>query len=380
MLSHHHPDKLNALADRLLSAEVTIDRLPVVMGFDAFVDESIRIVGQRHSPESYQPMPTIADFGAWANAATGQSGLREFVCEQVTAGGCTVNMGDGIATLGFPLTAFSGVGAPPHPVFADFIAKCEAVHSLGMDPGRAIVTEFDDGKLMFCSFSHFANFTPAYLREQFADGVFRTACEQASGIALTSWSVYPYMTECWKFLVEEVLAGRSHRPHFFFDLADPASRTADALVEMLDALKGFESIGRVALSVNGNEANQIARALKIDEPGSDAKSWERLANEIRMRAEISETSIHLIDSATTATTELVTTVSGPYCIKPKRSVGAGDRFNAGFFAGLLLGLNPADRLRLGNASSGYFVRRAESASWSQLIQFLREWAADAIVS
>ncbi|MCM2369106.1 carbohydrate kinase family protein [Aporhodopirellula aestuarii] len=380
MLSHHHQDKLNALADRLLSADVTIDRLPVVMGFDAFVDESIRIVGQRHSPESYLPMPTIADFGAWANAATGQSGLREFVCEQVTAGGCTVNMGDGIATLGFPLTAFSGVGAPPHPVFADFIAKCEAVDSLGMDPGRAIVTEFDDGKLMFCSFSHFANFTPSYLRKKFADGVFRTACEQASGIALTSWSVYPYMTQCWKYLVEEVLAGMSHRPHFFFDLADPASRTADALVEMLDALKGFESIGRVTLSVNGNEANQIARALKIEEAGSDAKSWERLANEIRMRAEISETSIHLIDSATTATTEMVTTVSGPYCIKPKRSVGAGDRFNSGFFAGLLLELNPADRLRLGNASSGYFVRRAESASWPQLIQFLREWAADAIVS
>lgn len=64
-----------------------------------------------------------------------------------------------------------------------------------MEPGRAIVTEFDDGKLMFCAFNHFAGFTPEYLGEQFADGALFAACQQAQGIALTSWSVYPYMTD-----------------------------------------------------------------------------------------------------------------------------------------------------------------------------------------
>ncbi|EMI56866.1 PfkB family carbohydrate kinase [Rhodopirellula sallentina] len=374
MKNQEHYNACETLADFLAERESTLHDLPVVMGFDAFVDESIRIVGQRHSPESYQPMPTIADFGAWAAAATGRSGLREFVCEEVTAGGCTVNMGDGIATMGIPLVAFSGVGNPPHSVFHDFMQKCEVVYSLGMDPGRAIVTEFDDGKLMFCAVSHFANVTPNYLREQFADGVFRAACERASGIAFTSWSVYPYMTQCWNFLVEEVFAGMTHRPHFFFDLADPASRTTESLVEMVHSLEGFETVGRATLSVNGNEANQIGRAFGWPEGGQSAETWEQLANRIREEAGISEVSIHLVDSATSATPDELQTVGGPFCVKPKRSVGAGDRFNAGYLAGLLLDLNVADRLRLGCASSGFLVRQGKSASWQELIEFLRRWA------
>jgi hypothetical protein len=87
-------------------------------------------VGERISPESYQAMPTISDFGVWANAAAGHSGMREFICDEIKAGGCTVNMGDGISSLGFPLTAFSGVGTPSHPVFDEFISKCQSVHSL----------------------------------------------------------------------------------------------------------------------------------------------------------------------------------------------------------------------------------------------------------
>jgi sugar/nucleoside kinase (ribokinase family) len=376
MVDEKYSQRLNSLAERLVAAECEIQLANVVIGFDAFVDESIRMVGERHSPQSYQAMRTISDFGAWATAAAGHSGLREFVCEQVTAGGCTVNTGHGIATMGFPVTAFSGVGTPPHPVFDEFIGKCRSVHPLGMEPGRAIVTEFDDGKLMFCSFSHFANFTPDYLRSQFIDGTFLAACQQAKGIAFTSWSVYPYMTDCWKFIFDEALSGISHRPHFFFDLADPASRTAADLVKMIQTLKGFERIGRVTLSVNGNEANQIARALGFEEASGDAGSLERLAGQIRDKAEISEASIHLLKCATSATADSVVTVDGPYCAKPKRSVGAGDRFNAGLLAGLLLGLEPADRLSLGCASSGYFVRAADSGSWSQLIQFLRAWAAD----
>lgn len=81
------------LAKRLVSQEDAVERTQVVMGFDAFVDESIRIVGERSSPETCQAMPTIADFGSRASAAAGHSGSREFICEATTAGGCTVNMG-----------------------------------------------------------------------------------------------------------------------------------------------------------------------------------------------------------------------------------------------------------------------------------------------
>lgn len=365
--------QLVALADRLELTERDVALANAVIGFDAFVDESIRIVGERSTPESYQAMRTISDFGDWVSRSAGLSGSREFVCEETRAGGCSVNMGDGIATVGVPLTAFSGVGSPAHPAFQDFSDKCRAVHSVGMEPGRAIVTEFDDGKLMFCSFSHFARLTPEYLHQQFADGSFRAACEDAKGIAFTSWSVYPYMTDCWRYIYQEALAGITHRPHFFFDLADPASRSTSDVVEMIEALQGFEAIGPVTLSLNGNEANQVASALGFAKAGDEPNAVQQLAGQIREHAAISEASIHLVRGATSVSNDGVVTVDGPYCEKPQRSVGAGDRFNAGIFIGLLLGLSPADRLLLGCAGSGYYVRNAASAAWPALIQFLRRW-------
>ena len=68
-----------------------------------------------------------------------------------------------------------------------------------------------------------------------------------------------------------------------------------------------------------------------------------------------------------------TAVEGPYCAKPKKSTGAGDRFNAGFCAGTLLKLPPRERLLLGCACSGYFVRQAHSATAPELADFIEQW-------
>ncbi|MDP0497595.1 MAG: PfkB family carbohydrate kinase [Verrucomicrobiota bacterium JB024] len=365
---------LAALADRLDADAAHRARLPVVAGFDAFVDERIHVVGERQSEQAFTPVATITNFAEWAARSAGRSGLREFVF-QTEAGGCTVNMGDGVATLGFPLTAFAGVGSPAHPAFAEFTGKCAAVEPLGMEPGRALVYDFADGKLMFCAFNHFSRFTPEYLREKFADGKFRAACEAASALVLTSWSVYPHMTECWRYLYEEALAGLPQRPHFFLDLADPASRPRAQLATMLDTLGGFEKLGPVTLSLNGNEANQLAQAVGLAEADESPEQLERLAGELRDRAGITTVGIHLVKSATAATAEGAATVAGPYCAKPTKSVGAGDRFNAGWLSGILLDLPLTEQLAVGCASSGFFVRHARSATWPELTAFLREWQA-----
>lgn len=190
-------------------------------------------------------------------------------------------------------------------------ARCRSVQSTGMEPGRTLVHEFQDGKLMFCSFSHFARFTPDYLAETLADGNYRKACERASAILLTSWSVYPHMTRCWKFLQEEIFSSLVHRPRFFLDLADPASRDPKGLIGMIDARAGFEKIGPTTLSLNGNEANQVARALGLAEALQDPADVERLARELRDRAQISEMGIHLAKLAAAATREGSVAVRGP---------------------------------------------------------------------
>jgi sugar/nucleoside kinase (ribokinase family) len=66
---------------------------------------------------------------------------------------------------------------------------------------------------------------------------------------------------------------------------------------------------------------------------------------------------------------------GPFCPNPRKSTGAGDRFNAGIALGLALGFNAADCLALGCAESGFFVRNARSASQRELGEFLKQWAS-----
>lgn len=361
------------LAVKLIEKGTLAVSLPVVAGFDAFLDEVVHVVGTRHSPENYTALPTIAEFGAWASASAGRSGLREFVSIDRTSGGCSVNSIDGITALGFPVDAFVGVGTPADPVFNELHAQCRSLHSLGMEPGRAMVYEFLDGKLMFCSFSHFSQYTPDYFAVVLADGNYRTACETAAGIVLTSWSVYPHMTECWRYLQREVFSHLKHRPQFFLDLADPASRSPGDLIRMIDALAGFEAVGPTSLSLNGNEANQIARALGIQQATDEPADVERLAAALRQCAGISDLGIHLIRFATCATAAGVSTVHGPYCANPRRSVGAGDRFNAGCLAGAILGFSPSERLLLGVAVSGFFVRETRSGSLDEIADFLRRW-------
>lgn len=351
---------------------------PAVTGFDAFVDESLRIVAVRHSPGRYEAVSALGDYGAWVSAAAGRSGSREFVCESILPGGCSVNLADGLATLGLQVHAFSGVGTPPHPAFRNFIEKCASVDAVGMEPGRAIVTEFQDGKLMLCGFSHFAGFTPAHLREHLDTGKFRDACERSAGIALTSWSVYPHMTECWRHLCEVTLSGLPARPHFLFDLADPASRNAADIFGMARTLADFESIGRVTLSLNGNEAGQLARHLGL--PASDPSDGNLpdLASALRDCLAVSEVCIHLIKGAACAAPDGAWTLPGPYCAHPMKSVGAGDRFNAGYLAGLMFGLPPGERLALGCACSGFFVRNARSGDVAEIARFLALWSDDAL--
>ncbi len=359
---------LNNLISEIKIKSKNISETTVVSGFDAMVDQISQVVGERTTPEKFKPMKSIDELGAWTTSCAGKSGLREALLLEETAGGCTQNMGDGIASLGFMLDVYACLGEPVHWVFESFVNKCHVFHSI-MEPGKVSCYEFDDGKIMLAYLSHFAQLTPASLSEKISDGAFLQSCKKASAIAFTSWSLFPYMTDCWKYLQSEVLSKLKHKPHIYIDLADPASRSSEDILGMLDSLKDFEVIGRTTLSLNGNEANQLACLLKIDNGSDSDQKMLNLAQQLREYCQISEVGIHLVKKAVSATSQEVKIIEGPYCENPIRTVGAGDRYNAGYIAGLLLNLNLEKRLLLGNITSGFFVTKARSASVEELLSF-----------
>ena len=102
----------------------------------------------------------------------------------------------------------------------------------------------------------------------------------------------------------------------------------------------------------------------------------KTAEEIREKLEISCVVIHPVDSAACATKEGTWWVAGPYDENPKITTGAGDHFNAGFSLARLGGLSPTACLTFATATSGFYVRTAQSPSIGQIENFLRQRETD----
>jgi sugar/nucleoside kinase (ribokinase family) len=366
---------LTKLAHIVASADPGACR--VVTGFDGFVDEMITLVGERRALDDFTPVPDICTFGAMISAAAGHSSLREIVVNDVHPGGCAVNLADGLASLGVAVDCFATLGEPMHPAYSGIAAKCQSFQSWGREPGRTLAFEFNDGKLMFSAVKQLADFTPDAVRGFLADGKFAAACSVAQVIALTDWTLYPHMTEVWKMLQREVFSKLTQRPEFFIDLVDPSSRSAADIIGVAAILRDFEPAGPLTLGLNGNEANILCRLHDLPSASPEATPQETLeqAFALRVLLGISRVVIHRIPFAVSASMEGGFVQAGPYCPNPKKSTGAGDRFNAGFCLGLAQGLGDAGCLALGCAVSGFFVRKARSASQPEMVDFIRNWAA-----
>lgn len=368
------PDVLGQLASVLRDRGQEIPRMEVVAGFDGFVDEMISVVEERSSLEKYRRVETIARFAELIAGAAGRSSLREIVLTSVDPGGCAVNFGDGIASLGVRLDVFATLGNPRHAAFDPFARKCRSCTSWGSSVGRTLALEFADGKYMLSATSQLGEFDERLMDQVLADGCFFDACQRAGLIAITNWTLYPHMTQCWRRMQRDVFARLEHRPWFFFDLVDPRSRSQADIRDMLAAMRDFEKRGRVILGVNLNEANAVAGVLGIGHADERAEAVSRQAQDIRKKLGVSQVVTHCVKIAALADEHGTSCVDGPFCPNPKKSVGAGDRFNAGFCVGQLMGLPPEQRLLLGTAASGFFVRNARSANATELARFVADWS------
>jgi len=367
-------DSLHGLAAQLKTIADKLPQCRVVAGFDGFVDEIISVVQERQGLTSWKPVPTISSFNELIAKAAGHSSLREIVINRLDAGGCAVNFGDGLARLGVHVDCFATMGTPRHSAFDDFAGVAGSCHSWGREYGRTLAFEFADGKLMYSAVAQLAEFDEKLLDVVLADGVYAKACKTAGVIALTDWTLYPHMTACWRKLQNEVYSRLTHRPYFFIDLVDPSGRSETDIREMLKALSNFEKCGKTVLGLNGNEANILCRVLGLPDKGMDPVGVKQQALALRERLGIALVLIHHLKFAVVADQEKTWTAPGPFCVAPKKSTGAGDRFNAGFCTGLLLGLELLSCLNLAAAVTGLFVRQARSATIAELIPFIENWA------
>jgi sugar/nucleoside kinase (ribokinase family) len=131
----------------------------------------------------------------------------------------------------------------------------------------------------------------------------------------------------------------------------------------------------VILGLNLKEATQVAEVLGLPDRTDREAAIEEDAAEIRRALNLACVVIHPRKAAAAATEFESSRFPGPFVQLPKISTGAGDHFNAGFCLGRILGMGLEESLCAGVASSGYYVRTAESPSALELAGFIDELPA-----
>jgi sugar/nucleoside kinase (ribokinase family) len=156
----------------------------------------------------------------------------------------------------------------------------------------------------------------------------------------------------------------------FVDLCDPEKRTKEDIRAAMQILTRFQKQVDVVLGLNLSEAVQIAGVLGHEVGGEPELTIARTAGEIRQRLGIACVVVHPRRGAAAATEKGQASFAGPFVHEPKISTGAGDHFNAGFCLGRVLGMDLEECLCTGVATSGYYVRTAESPTAAQLAEFI----------
>jgi sugar/nucleoside kinase (ribokinase family) len=357
---------------KLHAAAPTIGAVKATVGLDGFVDEIIAVVDKRHDGGRYEPVRTIEALSRKMAAAAGQSSNYELVVRQRKLGGNGPIMANALASIGVAVTYIGNLGYPTiDPVFEP-LARRAKVYSIGQ-PGHTDALEFDDGKLMFGKHETLHEVNWDNLVSRVGRERLKELMDGSQLIGMVNWTMLPHMTRIWAKMLDEVIPNAErHERRLFIDLADPEKRTHHDIMDALKLLQRFQDQVDVVLGLNLKESLEIADVLGLPGRSDPEGAIEENAKAIRKELGLACVVIHPRRGAAAALEGESATFPGPFVQQPKISTGAGDHFNAGFCLGRVLGLGLAESLCAGVATSGYYVRTAESPTITQLADFIAE--------
>ena len=367
--------------------ELKSDGRSACIGLDGFVDRILYVVDQRTGSGSYRRMETMADYGRRIVEAAGLSMNVEMVSVSTKPGGNGVIMAQAASRLGLRTTCLGAMGKESlHPVFQSMSREAELISYA--EPAQTDALEFLDGKIISSTLQSLNEVTWDSLTDAVGQDVLIRKMNEADLIALNNWTMLPGMTEIWRQMLAQIFPRLDNRRRIlFFDLADPAKRTAEDTLEAIDTIRRFNAFGGTVLSCNVREAERLRAVLALparpeacaEDPG---KAMEESCRELREKLGVSMLAVHALKNAVCCRadqggTARVWTVPGNYAPQPVLTTGGGDHFNAGVALGLLGGMEMDLAVFLGNVVSGYYVRHGESPAKDSLVQYLAQTMREA---
>lgn len=365
----------------------TLD-IPMLLGMDGFIDSMLHVVDTRTNSKEYTRIETIEAYSKRIASAAGLSTNIELVEYDTRLGGNGPNMAAALLEYGAKLSYFGTIGTPDDisPVFRNMARRCHAVYPLG-DPGLTDALEFLDGKLIIGKHSALLDLDWQRVKEAFggAEEMARVIDKNAL-LGIENWVMLPHMSSIWEGILEEVFPHLSlrtcdERPYAFFDLCDPAKRTASDISHAMKILGRFGTHFKVVLGLNGKELFEVSEALGIH-PIQNTKDADELnkslSKQLYDKLGIFSLVVHPVKEAFVWHDSEFYKLGGPYCETPLITTGAGDNFNAGFCLCLAHHRHPMEALLLGVATSGFYVRNAKCPTPKEAQTFLKAWHSNTL--
>ena len=339
----------------------------VVLGIDGSIDEVWQIVANKKSKNEYVFYDKMKSFADVVHS-TGTGGLLgEIILKRRSYGGFTCNTGKSVGCLGFDLTLIGAFGKDRiEPVFREFQEKHEVITVC--NPCQSEVFEFTDGKIMLAHIAETSNITWEQLVDALTWDVLHKIYRDADVVGLGYWSLLNNFDDLVAQLCEHFV-GKDKKARMFFDFSDFRKHDRSMLLHTFDILSGLNDKVAMTLSVNEHEATTLFSHFGRDFEWKAPTNIEKDIEFIRESIGLDEFIIHTPHYAVASTAyEGTAKVSQRYCTSPVITTGAGDNFNGGYIAASVRHgeLNLSERLLVGNAATGFYIRNGYSPNKIEL--------------
>lgn len=343
----------------------------VTLGFDGFVDEIVKPIRTVSENDQAIYFQSIREFGEFIVEKSDKNFAIELEEVITKIGGNMPIMACALAALGAKQACVGTLGYPKvHPVFEKMPAQC-ALYTFA-NPGFTKAVEFNGSKILMAEMGDLNHVYWNTLMESVGPEILKTLFLDTDLVCLLNWSELKYSNAIWEGILNDILKpGPADAPtkFAFVDLADCSRKAPDVIEEAITMLQQFSAYWNVVLGMNLNEAIHVHRVLSGE--SLTEKDIERVGAKLFHRLGIHSVVIHYSRQALAWDAHGMYQQSSRFIAHPKLSTGAGDNFNAGYCAGLLMDLDALASLRLGHAVSGFYMQQGRSPQPEELLTSLR---------
>ena len=360
----------NKILDTINSNLPSLTNKSVTLGFDGFVDVIFKVIRSKDDHRVTFFFKSINEFGRYIT----EKGEKNFSLEleEITTkiGGNMPIMANALAQFGSKQNCIGSLGYPSiSPVFKQLPSNCRLFSFA--DPGLTKALEFNGNKILLAEIGSLNRIEWSAIKDVVGLDRMIDLYSGSDLICMLNWSELDNSTAIWKGLLTDVLQRlpQNHkRPIAFFDLADCSKRTEENISEAMNLLKSFSAYWNVVLSLNLNEATVVNNVLT----GAtyNESNVEKIGASLYARLQISGVVVHYSKQALYWDASGFHDKESFYIPNPTLSTGAGDNFNAGFCAGMLMGLNAETCLILGHATANFYMANGASPSITELLELL----------